>query len=130
MYTLSSSSSDPSTTGCISSSCSVVVLYSVGDPVVLFAGVYFLRYLADFAVVNQLDCAAAMTVKLREHLLILGYCSHYSQPSLLWSDENVFTGKANNMCFDWSRSCGDFFRHELVKFILTILKRNISPVEL
>ena len=61
----------------------VVVLYSMRDPVVLFAGVYFLRYLADFAVVNQLDCPAAVTVKLREQLPIHGYYSHYSQQSLL-----------------------------------------------
>ena len=108
----------------------VVVLYSMRDPVALFSGVYFLRYLANFAVVNQLDCPTAMTVKLREHLPIHGYCSHYLQPSLLWFDENVFADKANNICFDWSRSCDDFFRRELVKFILTILKRNISPVEL
>ena len=108
----------------------VVVLYSMRDPVALFSGVYFSRYLANFAVVNQLDCPTAMTVKLREHLPIHGYCSHYLQPSLLWFDENVFADKANNICFDWSRSCDDFFRRELVKFILTILKRNISPVEL
>ena len=34
------------------------------------------------------------------------------------------------LCFDWSNSCDDFFRRELVKFILTILKKNISPAKL
>ena len=60
----------------------VVVLYSVRAPVVLFPGVYFMRYLADFAFAIQLDCLAAMTVKLREYLPIHGYCSHYLQLSL------------------------------------------------
>ena len=32
--------------------------------------------------------------------------------------------------FDWSNNCGEFFRRELVKSILTILKRNISPAKL
>ena len=33
--------------------------------------------------------------------------------------------------FDWSNNCGKFFfRRELVKSILTILKRNISPAKL
>ena len=32
--------------------------------------------------------------------------------------------------FHWSNKCGDFFRRELVKFILTILKKNITPAEL
>ena len=32
--------------------------------------------------------------------------------------------------FDWSNNCGNFFRRELVKYILTILKRNISPAKL
>ena len=31
---------------------------------------------------------------------------------------------------DWSNDCGDFFPRELVKFILTNLKRNISPLKL
>ena len=35
-----------------------------------------------------------------------------------------------SICFDWSNNCGDFFRREIVKFILTILKRNISPAKL
>ena len=34
------------------------------------------------------------------------------------------------LCFDWSNICGDFFRRELAKFILTILKKNISPTKL
>ena len=34
------------------------------------------------------------------------------------------------LCSDWSNSCGDFFHCELVKFIVTILKRNISPAKL
>ena len=34
------------------------------------------------------------------------------------------------MCFDWSNDCGDFFLRHLVEFILTILKRNISPLKL
>ena len=29
--------------------------------------------------------------------------------------------------FNWSNNCGDFIRRELVKTILTILNRNISP---
>ena len=28
------------------------------------------------------------------------------------------------LCFDWSSNCGEFFRRELVKSILVILKRN------
>ena len=36
--------------------------------------------------------------------------------------------KATNVCFDWSNNCGYFFSCELVKFILTTLKRNISPL--
>ena len=28
--------------------------------------------------------------------------------------------------FDWSSNCGEFFRRELVKSILTILKKNES----
>ena len=32
--------------------------------------------------------------------------------------------------FDWSNDCGEFFRRQLVKSILTILKRNISPAKL
>ena len=31
---------------------------------------------------------------------------------------------------DWSNDSGDFFPRELVKFILTNLKRNISPLRL
>ena len=34
------------------------------------------------------------------------------------------------LCFDRPNNCGDFFRRELVKFISTIMKRNISPVKL
>ena len=34
------------------------------------------------------------------------------------------------LCFDWSNNWGDFFGHKLVKFTLTILKRNISPAKL
>ena len=34
------------------------------------------------------------------------------------------------LCFDWSNKCGEFFRRELVKSVLTILKRNISPAKL
>ena len=34
------------------------------------------------------------------------------------------------MCFDWSINYGDyFFRRELVKFILAILKKNISTAK-
>ena len=32
--------------------------------------------------------------------------------------------------FNWPSNCGDFFRRELVKLILTFLKRNISPLKL
>ena len=32
------------------------------------------------------------------------------------------------LCFDWSNNCGEFFRRELVKSVLTILKRNISYI--
>ena len=34
------------------------------------------------------------------------------------------------ICFDWSNNGGDFFRSQLVKFILTILKKNILPLKL
>ena len=34
------------------------------------------------------------------------------------------------MCFDWTNNCGNFFGRELVKFILPIMKRNISPLKL
>ena len=34
------------------------------------------------------------------------------------------------LCFDWSNNCGNFFRQELVKRILTILERNISPAKI
>ena len=34
------------------------------------------------------------------------------------------------LCFDWSNNCGEFFHRELVKSVLTILKRNISPAKL
>ena len=71
-----------------------------------------------------------MTLKLKEHLEIRGYCSYYKQPSSISSDGNLFADKVDNLCNDWSKNCGEFFRHELVKFILTILKRNISPAKL
>ena len=48
-------------------------------------------------------------------------------------DWNVFDDKAKTemyLRFDWSSNCGEFFRRELVKFILTSLKRNISPAKL
>ena len=32
--------------------------------------------------------------------------------------------------FDWSKNCGEFLRRELVKSILTILKKNISLAKL
>ena len=32
--------------------------------------------------------------------------------------------------FDWSNNYGEFFRRELVKSLLTILKINISPAKL
>ena len=34
------------------------------------------------------------------------------------------------LCFYWSNNCGDFFRRKLVRFILTIFKRNIWPAKL
>ena len=34
------------------------------------------------------------------------------------------------LCFDQSNNCGDFSRHEVVKFILPILKRNFSTAKL
>ena len=71
-----------------------------------------------------------MAVKLKEHLQIHLNFSNYLEPSLIWSDGNVFADKAKNLCFDWSDKCGNFCCHELVKFILTILKRNISPLKL
>ena len=49
------------------------------------------------------------------------------------SDWNVFADKAKiemYLCFDWSNNCGEFFHRELVKSILTILKRSISPAKL
>ena len=42
----------------------------------LFTEVYYLRYHAYFVVVDHIDFAAAMTVKLKEHLQIHGYCSY------------------------------------------------------
>ena len=74
-----------------------------------------------------------MAVKLKEHSQIHEiheYFSNNLQPSLIGSDGNVFADKAKNMCFGWSNDCGDFFLRHLVEFILTILKRNISPLKL
>ena len=34
------------------------------------------------------------------------------------------------LCFDWSNNCGEFLCRELVKSILTLLKRNILPGKL
>ena len=59
-----------------------------------------------------------------------GYCSYYYQPSSIWSDGNLFADKGDNLRFDWSNNCGKFFRSKLVKFILTTLKKNISPAKL
>ena len=52
------------------------------------------------------------------------------QPSLIWSGGNVFADKATNKCFNCSIHCGNSFCRESVKFVLTTLKRNISPLEL
>ena len=38
--------------------------------------------------------------------------------------------KKLRICFDWSDNSGDFFRRKLVKIILTILRRNISPLKI
>ena len=84
----------------------------------------------NFVIVNDIGCAAVMAVKLKEHLQIHLYLWKCLQPSLIWTDGNDFAVKAKNMCFDWSNNCGDFFRRESVKLILTILKRNISPLKL
>ena len=86
-----------------------------------------------FVIVNNIGCPAVMAVKLKEHSQIHEiheYFSNYLQPSLIGSDGNVFADKAKNMCFGWSNDCGDFFLRHLVEFILTILKRNISPLKL
>ena len=56
------------------------------------------------------------------------YFSDYLEPSLIWSDGNMVADQVKNMCFDWSKNCGNFFCRELIKSILTILKRNISPL--
>ena len=49
----------------------------------------------------------------------------------LWFDlMEMFAGKAKNTYFDCSNNCGDFCHCELVKFILTILKRNILQLKL
>ena len=71
-----------------------------------------------------------MAVKLKEQLQIHVYFSNYLESSLIWSDGNMFADEATNMHFDCSNNCDDFFHCELVKFILTILKRNISPLKL
>ena len=71
-----------------------------------------------------------MPVKLKEQLKIHVYFSNYLEWSLIWSDGNMFAGRAKNTYFDCSNNCGDFCHCELVKFILTILKRNILQLKL
>ena len=81
-----------------------------------------LKLWKNFVIVNNMCCLAVMAVKLKEHLqihVVHEYFSNYLQPSLIGSD-GIFADKAKNMCFDW----------HLVKFILTILKRNILPLKL
>ena len=51
----------------------------------------------NFIIVNDIGCLGVMTVKLKEHLQIHVYFSNYLQPSLIWSDGNVFADKARNM---------------------------------
>ena len=84
----------------------------------------------NFVISNHMGCPAVISVKLKKHLQIHLYFPNYLQPSLIWSDGNVFPDKAKNMCFDWSNNSGDFFHHKLVKIILTILRRNISSLKL
>ena len=74
-----------------------------------------------------------MAVKLKEYPQIHEiheYFSNYLLPSLIGSNGNVFADKSKNMCFGRSNNCGDFFCRHLVKFMLAILKRNISPLKL
>ena len=72
---------------------------------------------------------AVTAVKLKELLQIHLYFPNYLQASLIWSDGNVFADKTKNMYFDCSDNSGGFFRHELINIILTILRRNISPLK-
>ena len=76
-----------------------------------------------------MGCPAVMTVKLKEHLQIHLYFSDFLQPSLYDLMEICLLTKLR-LCFDWFKNCGDFFHRELVKFVFTILKRNISPLKL
>ena len=48
---------------------------------------------------------------------------------LIGSNGNVFADKVDYSGFNWPNKCGDFFRGELVKFIWTIMKRNVSPAK-
>ena len=75
----------------------------------------FWRCHAEFVVVIY---PAAITLKFKEHLEIRGYCL------------NMFADKAKIEKIDWSNNCDEFFYRELVKSVLTILKRNISPAKL
>ena len=69
------------------------------------AGVHYARCHAEFVGAIYIGYPAKMTVKLKEHLQIRGYCSYYEQPSLIWSDENLFDKKVDNLLFDWSNKC-------------------------
>ena len=76
-----------------------------------------------------MGCPAVMTVKLKEYLQIIYifqiFCSH-----LYYDLMEMCLLTKLRLCFDWFKNCGDFFHRELVKFVFTILKRNISPLKL
>ena len=62
-----------------------------------------------FDIVNHIGCPALMSVNMKEQLQIHIYFSNYLESSLIWSEGNMFAGKAKNMYFDCSNSCSDFF---------------------
>ena len=59
-----------------------------------------------FGIVNHIGRPALMAVNLNAMHI---YFWNYLESSLIWSDGNMFAGKAKNVYFDCSNSCSDFF---------------------